>query len=118
LPFAERTLTNERHPGACVTMPRVDDAIDRGGGPACRAGASLLREAQPRHRHLERGPVLPSEVEYDVLNLERIYVRREILPNGAETDHHRRRGLLRIVEVVPLIGQLVPETERAIVAYG
>src|SRR5262249_46182115 len=61
-------------------------------------------------------PSRPDKVQHHLLNLQTLVlnIRRKVVTTGAEADHHRRGRLVGVMQVIPLVGELLPEAEPAI----
>ena len=115
-PCAERALADHRHPGRRIAAPRADQAVDAHGAPANRRGAGTFGEFERAHRDLERRAVGSGEVEHDLLDADVVDVGWEVARRGGELHRHRCRALIRIVQIVPLIGEIVLEAVGAFCA--
>jgi len=97
---------------------RAHNAIDRKRTAAQAAARAIGGVQQAIQFDLEGRAVRPCEVQRDVLNGQFFEVRRKIFAQRAEAHGHGRRGQLGIVQVIPLVRQLIPTAERPIDAHG
>src|SRR5439155_4105719 len=116
-PLADgRFVARNRQPIAAICSACADDAIDRVSGTTDWSLIPLILEQELGARYLDSFPISWGQVKHQMLNLQIDNVWQEVLECGLEAHNHRCRRLVWIIQVVPLIRELLLETERPVEA--